>query len=138
PPAFAPFTPVRLLDTRSDASGAAPLAAATVTEIAIAGQHDVPADAVAAVLSVTVTEPGAAGYITVYPCGEPLPLASNVNYLAGQTIANMAIAKIGADGKVCFYNSAATELVVDLTGFLPPGAGYEPITPLRVIDTRDD
>ena len=70
-------------------------------------------------LNVTVTEPHAAGYVTVFPCGIAAPLASNVNFVTDQTVANATIAKIGQDGQVCIYNSQATHLVVDVTGFFP-------------------
>ena len=30
------------------------------------------------------------GYLTVYPCAAGLPLASNLNFAAGQTVANVA------------------------------------------------
>ena len=59
------------------------------------------------VLNVTVTDPTAAGFITVYPCGIDTPLASNLNYKDGGTVANAVIAKVGNDGKVCLFNSAA-------------------------------
>lgn len=68
-------------------------------------------------LNVTVTEAAGAGFITVWPCGEPQPLASNLNYIAGSTIPNAVVTKIGEDGKVCLYNSAPTHLVVDSNGY---------------------
>jgi hypothetical protein len=37
-----------------------------------------------------------------YPGGQPLPLASNLNYLAGQTIANMVLVPLGPVATVRF------------------------------------
>jgi hypothetical protein len=54
--------------------------------------------------------------MTVFPCGTPLPTASNLNYAAGQTIPNAVVAKIGAGGRVCIYTSSAANLVVDVNG----------------------
>jgi hypothetical protein len=49
----------------------------------------------AVVLNVTVTEAERPGFVTVYPCGTPVPTASNINYLAGSTVANLVVSKIG-------------------------------------------
>jgi hypothetical protein len=64
---------------------------------------------------VTVTEPTSAGYVTVFPVPGDLPLASNVNFVAGQTVPNLVYAPAGPD--VGFFNSAGnTHIVVDLFG----------------------
>mgnify|MGYP002682602072 CR=1 FL=1 len=52
--------------------------------------------------------PSSAGYLTVYPCGEDRPLASNVNYTAGAVVPNAVLAKVGVDGKVCIFTLADT------------------------------
>ena len=103
---FQPLTPSRLLDTRPGSA----VAAGTTAEVTA------PAGASAVALSVVATEGAAAGYLTAYPCGEPPPVASTVNHLAGQTIANGAIARVGTNGKVCVFSYATTDVIVDLTG----------------------
>ncbi|MEY4230757.1 MAG: hypothetical protein RLZZ362_1606, partial [Actinomycetota bacterium] len=70
----------------------------------------------AVALNVTVTEPWAAGYVTAYPCGGSLPSASNLNFSAGTTVANLVIAKVGTGGKVCLFSSAPTHLIADVNG----------------------
>jgi hypothetical protein len=107
-----------------------------VTELQVAGRPGIPGDAAAAVLNVTVTEPQAPGYVTVFPCGSSLPNAANLNYLAGDTIPNAVIAKIGAGGKVCIYTTAATHVVVDVNGWFPATTSYSPVTPARLMDSR--
>jgi enamine deaminase RidA (YjgF/YER057c/UK114 family) len=98
----------------------------------------VPATGVGAVsLNVTAVDPDDAGFVTVYPCGVR-PLASNVNFLAGQTVPNAVIAPVSATGTVCFYSSTATQLVVDINGWFRAGGGYKPVGPRRVFDTRPD
>jgi alpha-tubulin suppressor-like RCC1 family protein len=76
-------------------------------------------DAVA--LNVTVTGPTGPGFVTVWPCGQARPLASNLNFTAGQTVPNAVLVKLGAGGAVCLYNSATTHLVVDVGGWFLPG-----------------
>ncbi|MCU1398738.1 MAG: hypothetical protein JWN62_1847, partial [Acidimicrobiales bacterium] len=92
--------------------------------------------ATTAVLNVTVTEPVADGYVTVYPCGTAPPLASNLNYTRGLTIANLVISKLSPTGTVCIFTQQATQLVVDLDGYFSPGATYGALPPARLLDTR--
>lgn len=133
---FAGAAPVRLLDTRT---AGARVAAGSVTELTVAGAGNVPADATAAVLNVTVTGPADGGFVTVYPCGADLPLASNLNFAAGDEVANAVVAKIGTAGKVCFFASAALDLVVDAGGAFGPSGDetFGDLVPARLLDTRE-
>lgn len=105
------------MDGQSTGSGSRP--AGSVTELTVAGRHGVPADASAVVLNVAVVDTEDPGFVTVWPCGTPMPIASNLNAIAGQTIANAVTTKVGVDGSVCLYNSAGTHLVADLYGYHP-------------------
>ncbi|GAA1072777.1 hypothetical protein GCM10009665_79210 [Kitasatospora nipponensis] len=69
-------------------------------------------------MNVTVTEPTAAGFLTVYPAGSPRPVASNLNWTAGQTVPNQVVVPV-RDDKVLFYNGSGgtVHLVVDLFGY---------------------
>jgi len=131
--------PVRTLDTRNGTGTAAqPLNDGEVRELQVGGAAGVPGSASAAVLNVTVTNPRAAGFVTVWPCGQPRPNASNLNYEAGQNVPNLVIAKLGDGNRVCFYSMVRTDLVADVAGFFPGGSGYVPIpNPVRILDTRD-
>ena len=140
---LSPLVPGRLLDSRSgqptadgQGIGIGPRPAGSVTEVQVGGRAGVPADASAAALNVTVTDPQAPGFITVYPCGGDPPLASNLNYAAGATIANAVVTKIGAGGKVCVLTQASIQLIVDVNGFAPMGSRLVPIVPARVLETR--
>jgi hypothetical protein len=62
-------------------------------------------------------------------------MASNINFVAGQTIANAVIAKTGHFG-VCIYSSATTHLVVDVAGYYPTQAAFKSLTPARLLDSR--
>ena len=142
-PAVTALVPARLLDTRPagttyDGFGQrAGLQAADATiEVQVTGRAGVPADAAAAVLNVTVTDAQAGGFVTVWPCGSDRPNASSLNYVAGSTVPNGVIAKIGTNGKVCLYVSGATQLLVDVAGYFSTTAPYVPLLPARVLDTR--
>lgn len=88
-------------------------------ELSVTGRHGVPASGVAAVsINLTLTEPQAAGYATVYPCGA-LPNASNLNVAAGQTRANAVIAPVSPRGTICVHASMRTHVIVDVNGWFP-------------------
>jgi len=135
---FTGITPVRVLDTRH-AVGApkAKLGAGRALTLTV---PNLPAGATAVALNVTVTNPTAgSAFLTVYPGGKPLPLASNLNYLAGQTIPNMVMVPLGPGKTVTFYNSAGTvNVIADVLGYYAPGtgSGFSGINPVRVLDTR--
>jgi autotransporter family porin len=110
---FTPFVAGRLADTRAETK----LIGGQVLEYtALAADEDTPAGATAVTLNVAVTEPEAAGFLTVYPCGSDKPWASNLNFAAGQTISNHVTATLGEGGKVCVYSSQTTNVVIDVEG----------------------
>jgi hypothetical protein len=137
---FSALTPTRLADTRS---GTTPTEAATgpVTPgnpltLNVAGQAGVPAGAAAVSLNVTVANPAAAGWVKVYGCGE-MPATSNVNFNADQTVANAVLTPVAANGNICIASQVPTDVVVDINGYFSADAGMTPVTPARLLDTRD-
>jgi len=112
------LAPARLLDTRTDGGASQPVDQ-TPRVLPVLNRGGVPATGVTAVvLNVTATDGTSAGYVTAYPSGEDAPLASNLNIVAGETRANLVIAKVGADGAVALYNSAGTvQLIADVVGY---------------------
>ncbi|MEV1329616.1 right-handed parallel beta-helix repeat-containing protein [Micromonospora costi] len=141
--AYNPVTPTRILDTRNGtgvgtAARVAPNAEVTLPIGSIGG---VPAaDISAVVLNVTVTEPAAAGFLTVYPDGSTLPSASTVNFVAGETVPNLTVVPV-TNGKIRFRNtsSGSVHVVADLQGWYgATGSGFKPLTaPVRVADSRE-
>lgn len=135
-----PLRPVRVLDTRTGTGGIGRAVGGGETITVSVGGVAVPASATGVVLNLTVTEPTAPGYVTLWPSGQDRPLASNVNFAPGQTVPNLAVTALGPDGAVCLYNSAgAAHLVVDVVASIgpAPGATLVPIDPFRLLDTRD-
>ncbi len=120
-------------------AGIGKIAAGAEMTMVVVGRGGVPATGVGAVaLNVTVTEPSAASYLTVWPTGAPRPLASNLNFSAGQTVANAVITKVGANGSISIFdNSGATHVVVDVLGWFPANQSYVGLTPARLADTRN-
>jgi hypothetical protein len=137
--------PGRLLDTRKPSGSTVDglhqatgrVGAGKVYELPVAGRGGVPADAASAVLNVTAVDPSGGGFVTVFPCGQPLPQASNLNYQAGDVVPNAVLAKIGAAGKVCFFTFAEADLLVDVAGYFPTSTSLVPLAaPARVMDSR--
>lgn len=134
--AFVPLVPARLLDTRTTGSRA-PVTGGTELDVAVAGHGGVPASgADTVVFNLTVTQPVNFGHVTVWPAGGAQPNASSINFVQGQTIANLVISKIGANGSVALSPSATTHIVADVAGWFPAGSELTAITPARLLDTR--
>jgi alpha-tubulin suppressor-like RCC1 family protein len=87
-------------------------------------------------LNVTAVRPDRQGFLTVFPCTPEVPLASNVNYFAGDISPNSVLAKLSDDGKVCIYSYGTTHAIVDVTGYVPSGGAPVPVDPARLVETR--
>ena len=142
--AFGHVSRFRVLDTRNGigAANAAVSANGSVT-VAVAGVGGLPdADLGAVAVNLTVASPTAAGYLTAYADGTDRPNTSNVNYTKGQTVANLTMIPVGADGKIKITNSSSgsVQLVADISGYYLAGTssagGFNPVPPVRGLDTR--
>lgn len=136
-----PMTPTRILDTRIPigAPSRAKLAAAQPFTLQVAGQGGLPGSGVTAVtMNVTVTGPQGDGYLTVWPCDQPRPEASNLNFTVGHDVPNLVTVKLSAAGTVCLYATAATDVIADAAQWFSAASvsGYMDLTPKRVLDTR--
>ena len=147
------ISPTRVLDNRTggttvdgeDQAGG-PLAGGEIYELTVIGREDadgnplIPADAKAVVLNVGAIRPSGPGYLTVFPCNatDTPPNASNVNYIGGVNVANAVTVGIGDDGAVCIFSFDSTNLIADVTGFVPANGSPDPLEPARLIDTRDE
>jgi hypothetical protein len=112
---FVPQNPIRIKDTRSSAQT---LNAGGMLTLQVGGARGVPATATAVILNVTVTNTTAPSYLTVWPSTAPRPLASDLNWVGGQTVPNLAVATLGTSGAISIYNAAgSTDVVVDVFGY---------------------
>jgi hypothetical protein len=118
--AFVSTRPARILDTRSrvGSSGAVPAGTAIALSVSGAGRV-VPAGATAVAINVTVTNTAGLGYLSVFPSDRSAPVASNLNFARGQTVANLVVVPIGADGKIVLDNQSngTTDLIGDVAGY---------------------
>src|SRR6185295_7012875 len=122
PPAFY-FTvaPCRVLDTRSGP----PLPSGIALPVQFRGVCGVPPAASALMINATVTNPTGGGHLTLFPLGSPKPLASSINFSAGQTRSGNAVAVLSAGGEVAILPfvtaSGNLQLVVDVFGYFVEG-----------------
>jgi hypothetical protein len=133
--------PVRLLDTRDGTGGTSrPLTTAAPIKLSVIGVDGVPATATAVAINVTVTNSTGYGNVAVNPDGITPSGTSNLNYAAGQTVPNLVIVPIGADGKVQFTKQGPgqVDLIADMAGYFTAAnaAGYTSAGPTRILDTR--
>jgi uncharacterized protein (DUF1501 family) len=134
--------PFRASDTRSGVGGHfGAIGRQSTYDVTVAGVGGVPAGADSVVVNVTAVLPTASGFVTVWPTGQARPLASSLNYVAGQIVPNLVIAKVGSNGRISIYNHAgATHFVVDVVGFMSSTASGRlfPLPATQLLDTRPD
>jgi hypothetical protein len=111
-----------VLDTRDVTGpyGGPALPASATRSFVFAGRCAIPPEADAVALNVTVTQPTAAGFLTLYPLGVAAPLASTINYGPGQTRANNAIVQLGSGDSISIasgQSSGTTHVIVDVVGY---------------------
>jgi len=145
---YVPLAPARITDTRPQSgypNSGSQLGPGATLNVQVAGVGGVPdTGATAALINLTVTDTSSAGYLTAYPQGSAPPLASNLNWTQGETVANRVVVPLGPTGMISLFNaSGRADVVVDVNGYFsdgsstPSGASlFTPIAPVRVLDTR--
>jgi hypothetical protein len=126
---FAGVEPSRILDTRGvngQPVGApvAPLGQGQTISLQVAGVAGVPSMSAstppaAVVLNVTVTQPTAPNSIIIaWPAGMARNNTSDLNFVAGQTVANLVVVQVGSNGKVNLYNAlGSVQVIADVMGW---------------------
>jgi hypothetical protein len=135
---FLPIPPARVMDTRPVYGGAGALKSSETRTVNVTSVLGVtPSEVAAVALNVTVTQPQAPGFLTVWP-GGARPVVSTINFVAGLTVPNGVLLGVDATGAVSLFAGApgSLDVVVDVTGWVPAGAGFTPIAPVRVLETR--
>jgi hypothetical protein len=138
---FGPLNPVRIVDSRTSSG---PIPAHGTRSVTVTGVGGVPASGVKAVaVNVTVTAPQSQGFLNVFPSGATEPATSNVNFNAGQTIANLVLVPVSSAGQITIANhsTGTVQFIVDVQGYFSAsssGSSLHPTTITRVLDTRVD
>jgi hypothetical protein len=129
---FVPVTPCRILDTRVAGGQIAANTVRSFDVTAVANYSFQGGDAsdcggvgaagsfAAAVFNFTVVTPATGGYITAFPFLGTQPLASTLNYVAGDVRGNLAVVKLdqGASAnELSVFTLATTHLVADIAGY---------------------
>jgi hypothetical protein len=117
--------PCRVADTRNaiGPSGGPALAANAGRSFPVAGLCGVPSTARAVALNVTVVGETDLGDLRLYPDGNTLPLASVINFTAGNVRANNAVIPLGQYGRIAVQcdmppgSTGQTDFVFDVTGY---------------------
>jgi DNA-binding beta-propeller fold protein YncE len=142
---FVPLpSPCRAVDTRPERGGGGPIQGGIPQNFPIsgAGSCGILTSAAAYSMNVSAVPNGPLGYLTVWPAGQPRPLASTLNSLDGRIKANAAIIPAGTSGEISVYATSTTNVIVDVNGYFAPVSGstlaFYPLTPCRVADTRHD
>ncbi|MDQ6784818.1 MAG: hypothetical protein M3063_15570 [Actinomycetota bacterium] len=153
---YTAVTPYRTADTRCAVSSPPPFCAAetslttnTTPALGAGGTLDVPIipgiEAVAVQITATNTRVPSNDYLTAYATGSTRPLASNVNFVSGQTTSTRAIVPVDpvTNGITIFNFTGKADIVVDVAGYFSDttsdptqGSLYTPISPVRMLDTR--
>jgi hypothetical protein len=113
--AFVPIAPSRVFDSRKLATGQ--LKNGIEYDLNL-GSWAQPTAAIE--MNVTVTNTKSGGYLNVYTYGAPIPSTSNLNWNAGQTVANAAFPSANnANGWVSIYNASggSTDVILDISGY---------------------
>lgn len=129
---FEPVPPFRIVDSRAG-KGTLRLRAGRITTLTVADP-----DVTAVSANFTAVKPSGPGFITAYNCTTELPTVSTLGYRPGQNVANQAIVPL-QNGKLCLYSFADVDIVIDVNGYYratDQGAGFSPMTPARLLDTR--
>ena len=103
-----------------------------------------PEGATAAMVNLTATSVESGGFFSLESCASrsaTYPETSNVNFVPGQDVANLAVIPLDADGRFCLFHSSQAHGVIDVLAFLSPADEpstlmMEPQRPTRIVDTR--
>jgi len=142
---FVAMTPCRIADTRNatGAFGGPELAAGTSRTFNVPQSAcNVPGNAAAYSLNVTVVPVEPLAFLIVWPTGEVQPVVSTLNSDDGRVKANAIITPAGTSGGISVFASDTTQFILDIDGYFVPegtstaGLEFYPLTPCRMADTR--
>jgi hypothetical protein len=134
---FVPITPCRSIDTRNTSA----IPGGTSRDFTFEACN-IPATATAVALNVTLVPNGSLGFLSIWPGNQPQPVVSTMNSLDGRVKANASIVGLGFNRAVSIFVTDTAHVILDVNGYFAPvgtpGAlAFYPVTPCRVVDTRN-
>ncbi|HEX9149437.1 MAG TPA: tail fiber domain-containing protein [Thermoanaerobaculia bacterium] len=121
---FIAVTPCRVVDTRGNGftgdygppalSGNGPPRSFAIPAGPCSG---IPGNAGAYSINVAAILPAADGFLTVFPTGAAQPASSDLNFLAGEVVANAIVAPAGSGGAISVYVNVSTHMILDINGY---------------------
>jgi glucose/arabinose dehydrogenase len=130
----------RVLDTRTPGAGPKVVRAGSTRYVPM-GVNGAVTKAV--LVNFALVTPSTPGYLTAWAGRTARPLASNLNAVPGEVVANSAVVPVDADGGILLYAFSTADVVVDVLGYfnVAPGAvsagRFVAVAPNRIADTRD-
>jgi hypothetical protein len=146
PATFHALTPTRILDTRDGTGGlSGPVSSHVARTFAVTGHGGVPSNATAVTGNLTVTGQTSLGFLSIGPIAMNNPTSSTLNFPLGDDRANAVTVALSGTGTLSITYAAPTlgptaHVIFDVTGYFTPdttGATYHPLSPARILDTRD-
>ena len=127
-----PIVPCRLFDTRTDGSGLTAGAVRTQPVEGSNGDCVIPVEAVGVSMNVTIVNPTASSFLTVWPSDGVRPTASNLNWIAGQSpTPNAVMSALSPTGFISVFSLDGTvDVIADINGYyIPSPSGSGPAGP---------
>jgi RHS repeat-associated protein len=138
-------TPTRIMNTDDQTGTCSPspcntLQANSPVAVHVTGTGGVPSSGVTAVaVDATAYDPDNGGQLTLWASTDTQPATPNLNFGSHQK-AVLAIVKVGSDGNIKINSNVGggTHVALDIQGWYGNGgSAYHPVTPARVLDTRN-
>jgi hypothetical protein len=127
PRVFVAVSPCRIVDTRNAAGpyGGPALSMSVARTFDIDnGSCGIPAGVDAYSLNFGAILPPADGFLTSWPTGSAQPAISQLNFLAGEVVANAAIVAAGTGGAInVLVNIGPTNIYIDINGYFSDTVG---------------
>jgi fibronectin type 3 domain-containing protein len=118
---FYTVAPCRLVDTRAATgpAGGPALQPGQTRTFLLAGSCGIPAAAKALSVNMTVVSPTAGGNLSLFPADQAAPIASSINFQAGQNRANNALISLSAGGAIQVQSNTGgpVHFLLDVNGW---------------------
>ncbi len=129
----------RVLDTRLPVAGDKPVRAHSTRYVPMGVN---PTVTKAVLVNFALVAPSTSGFLTAWAGRSARPLASNINAVSGELVANSAVVPVDANGGILLYAFSTAHVVIDVLGYfnVAPGAvsagRFVAVAPNRISDTR--